>query len=492
MATFNHLRYVICFIAWLSLLALYSHRANLSIAIIGMVQEKTKEKNESIKSTSSCPLRYNKTHSEIEEKTEKFIWGEAVQNYILMAYNAGYMLGHVPGAFLSIAYGSRAVMLFCITSSTILTFVSLFFAQYQWVFFGFRALIGLVNGPLYPMIHETIAAHSPPAERTFLTMFTHTGNLVSLAVVLPLGGYLIENYVNGWKYIFYMTGAFGILASIFWAIFVYSEPETNPLMSNCEKEHIVNSIYPNGKPPKKSLKNVPFFKIFTSRHIYLFTLAHFGKMMILYMNLFGIVKYLYKFFDLSSVNAGYLSVIPFGADFVFQLFYPKIVEMMKKRGFSISVIRRLNTFIGSLGSCAFLIALSFVKCTQLGVAIVLASLSLMFLAPMQAGYFTAIIEHAPQYAGITFSFINIGGTLSGVVQRYLTALMTQNFSDIRMAYKYSFIVTGVTSFVLSMFYVLFGTADLQPWAKTKQEDEHPQNVHENINVISDEEINTKI
>ncbi|KII75057.1 putative transporter [Thelohanellus kitauei] len=460
--TFQRFRYVVCLSAWLSLLALYSHRINLSIGIIGMAKEKSSTKTED----STCPLRYNKTLTEVQIQTEKFEWSESMQNYVLLAYNVGYMIGHVPGAFLSISFGYRKVMMFCISISTILTIISVFLAPYQWIFFSVRSMIGLVHGPLYPIIHETIAAHSPPSERTFLTMLTHTGNLISLAIVLPLGGLFIDNFINGWKYVFYLSGGLGVFATVMWISFVYSEPDENPWMSTSEQKYIVTSIYPNGKPPKKTMSNVPFSKIFTSPHLYIFTVVHFGKLFVLYMNLFGIVKYLYKYFTLSPVMAGNLAVIPFVADFAFQTVYPKFVNVMKDGGMKITNIRRFNTFIGSFGCSTFLIASSFIPCSNLVGGIVLQTLSLMFLAPFQAGYFTAIIEHAPQYAGVTFSFINIGGTFSGVAQRFLVAQLSEHFSDMRVAYKYSFIITGIVSFILSMVYVIFGTADLQPWAQT--------------------------
>ncbi|KII71769.1 Vesicular glutamate transporter 1 [Thelohanellus kitauei] len=125
-----------------------------------------------------------------------------MQNYVFLAYNLGYMIGHVPGALLSITFCYCRVMIFFLAASTILTIVSVFAAHYQWFFFVIRSLIGLVNGPLYPIVHETIAGHSPPSERTFLALFTHIGNLVSLALIHPIGGLFIDNFINCWKYVF--------------------------------------------------------------------------------------------------------------------------------------------------------------------------------------------------------------------------------------------------------------------------------------------------
>ncbi|KAF1742791.1 hypothetical protein MXB_3254, partial [Myxobolus squamalis] len=358
--------------------------------------------------------------------------------------------------------------------STILTFISVPAVEYFWAFFTIRAIIGLVNGPLYPIIHETIANHAPAEERTWLLMMTHTGNIISLIVTFPTGGYLVENVPNGWKCIIYMTGGFGIVAFILWCVFVFSEPDQNPWMSREEERYISTSIYPNGKPAAKTISNIPFRSILTSPHLYILLIAHFGKLFILYMNLFGLVKYLYAYYDISRSMAGNLAVIPFLADFIFQLIYPKVVAWMKGRGMGITNIRRLNTFIGALGCSSFLIASGFLSCTNIPAGIAVSSLSLLFLAPYQGGYFTAIVEFAPQYAGINMAIINVGGSFSGVVQRYVTAFFLTTIPDIRLAYRYSFILTGLIAFLCSMVYVVFGTAELQPWAKVIPKTATPQ------------------
>ncbi|KII73439.1 putative inorganic phosphate cotransporter [Thelohanellus kitauei] len=208
-------------------------------------------------------------------RTEKFEWSESMQNYVLLAYNVEYMIGHVPGAFLSIKFRYRRIMIFCLGASTILTIASVFVAPYQWVFFGIRSLIGLVNGPLYPIVHETIAGHSPSRERTFLTLFTHTGNLVSLALILPIGGLFINNFINGWKYVFFLSGGLGVLATSMWTLFVYSEHDENPWMSEFEQKYITSQIYPQGKPPNKTMKNVPFLHLLNSISSQLSTLENY-------------------------------------------------------------------------------------------------------------------------------------------------------------------------------------------------------------------------
>ncbi|KII71774.1 hypothetical protein RF11_12433 [Thelohanellus kitauei] len=127
----------------------------------------------------------------------------------------------------------------------------------------------------------------------------------------------------------------------------------------------------------------------------------------------------------------------------------------------------------------------FIPCTNLVGSIILQTLNLMFLGPFQAGYFKAIIDHAPQYSGVTFSFISTGGTFYRVAQRFFVAKLSERIPDMIVAYKYSFIITGIVSFIISMVYVVFGTADLQPWAQTgRKKPENNKNNSKNSREVS--------
>ncbi|KAF1741865.1 hypothetical protein MXB_5593 [Myxobolus squamalis] len=292
-------------------------------------------------SDDHCPsINKNKAFI-VDNLTQQFDWDEKKQNYLLLAFNLGYTIGHIPGGLLSIKYGPRDLMIFCLLSSTILTAVSIAATINFWVFFTFRVLIGLSNGPLFAIIHQTIANYAPAEERTLLLLFTHTGTVISLVIIFPLGGYLVQYVPDGWKYIFYMSIVFGFISFILWTIFVYSEPEQNHWMSDEEKNYVVKSVYPNGKPPKKTISNIPFSRIFRSPHLYILSCAHFGKSFILYMNLFGIVKFLFAYYDLTRPMAANLAVIPFLVDFIFQLIYPIFVKIMKNKGMKITNIRSM-------------------------------------------------------------------------------------------------------------------------------------------------------
>lgn len=385
-----------------------------------------------------------------------------------MTFNIGYLLGHLPFAILCNLYGPRSIMMICVFCSSILTIFLILAAKNYMSFLILRGIIGFFNGPLYPIVHQIVASYCPPTERTYMLVITYSGNIMSLLLTFPVGGYILDHIVNGWRLIFWLTGTLGMLSLVLWYVFVFSEPEENTWLSPGEILLINTSIYPHGKNKKRTISSIPFGKIFMSRHLYIFTMAHFAKMFIVYFNLFGIVKFLCSYFHLSRSNAGYISTIPFIVDFFGQISYPYIAQKLRNSSVSNTNFRKFNTLIGGFGSSCFLIGVSHVAQDNYKLAVFLLSVSLCFVACYQAGYFTAIIDYAPQYSAITMAFINIGGSLSGFLQRLITGLFFKKYNDINLTYKYSLWVTGLASMFLCLPYVLFGTSDLAAWAEIKK------------------------
>ncbi|KAF0987462.1 hypothetical protein HZS_7326, partial [Henneguya salminicola] len=448
---------------WFILMALYSNRINLTIAIIGMITAKTSTKN----FTDSCPSLRNKGSSYVDTMTSKFTWDEALQQYVLSAFSFGYMLSHIPLMLLSIAIGPGKIMSICLMISTIFTFLSIIAAKNEYFFMLTRGIIGFSNGQLYSFLQQIIVNYSPPNERGYALSLTQTGNIGSIAITFLIGGYILEYVIDGWKYIFIMTGSFAAVAWVLWNVFVTAQPSENAWMSILEKDYIMKRLYPNGQPPPLTLSTIPFRKIFTSPQIYLLSLVHFGKLLIMNNTLLGGVKYLYDYYNLSRFNAGNYAVIIFAVDFLLHFAYPLVVKFLTFRGWKTTNIRRFNTLVGAMGASGFLIAAGFIPCSNPILGLVTLGMSLWFIIPYQFGYFPNISDVGPRYSMVTMSIVNVLGSFSGVAQRYLTGFLMKQFpSNLRLAYRYSFIITGIVALITSMPYVFFGSSEIQPWAVT--------------------------
>ncbi|KAF1742744.1 hypothetical protein MXB_5068 [Myxobolus squamalis] len=382
---------------------------------------------------------------------------------ILIAYNMGYFVTHIPNTLLSIKFGTRYVLIVSMVLSTTLTFLSPLAAKNFYLLFFLRVLTGASHGSLFPNIQEIIANYAVPAERTVIMLLTHTGSVFSLLILFPAGGYLVQNVPNGWKYVFYISGGMGCLSLVFLVLFVFPECEENPWMREEERQYIISGIYPNGKPPRKTVSTIPFRRVFFSYPIFCFSTAHFGKLMMLYMSLYGLPTYFFRYYDISMFQAGCIAFIPFAFEIIGQLVYSRISVMISRTGIGSIRLRRLNTFIGSCGCSISLLIVAFLPCTSIIPAVILISINVFSIGPFQAGYMMEQMEWDPFNAGIVMSIVNIAGSISGVCQlllnllfRYLTPISTQEI------YKNSFIVTSFVSFFMTMIYVVLGPTKYEP------------------------------
>lgn len=57
---------------------------------------------------------------------------------------------------------------------------------------------------------------------------------------MPISGYLIASF--GWEYVFYVTGAVGLIWSLAWFMLIYDTPAQHPRISDDERNYIESSI----------------------------------------------------------------------------------------------------------------------------------------------------------------------------------------------------------------------------------------------------------
>lgn len=464
----SSIRYVSCFVIWLTLFTFYAMRSNMSIALLAMTSQASVENSTSY---SSCITEDKLTQKSTPEHFE-FSWTQGEQGILLASFFGGYMLTHVLGAVLSLAFGARNVMIVCLVGSTFFTF-SMLYLPYLGLskFIAGRVMIGLFSGPLYPILHELLALYAAESERTRLTVITHTGNIIGLAFNFGVGGYIVEHYPLGWKYLFIMNGCLGFLTLVLWCLFVYSSPDNHPFMNESEKVYIRGS---NGGKDTHciSLKKVPFCSILTSYQVWIACMAQFGTSVILFAQLTGHPKYLSSVFGLTKAMASYLSIIPFISNFIFQLAYPFIFDFNRySHLMTKTTYRRINALIGYLGSSVFLSLVGFATCKQMYLSLVFVTLSMIFLGANQSGPFTNMIDLSPRFSGIIMAHTSLFSSLSGLLQPQLASYLLR-YGDRKEGYRLVFMITALMSFLMGVPFILSGRSEEQPWSrisKTKED-----------------------
>jgi len=102
-----------------------------------------------------------------------------------------------------------------------------------------------------------------------------------------------------------------------------------------------------------------------------------------------------------------------------------MLPALKKRNSRI----RGGWLIGMLGGAIFLVAVSFLSCTQTALAVTLMTLASTFCGVSMCGFFVNHMDIAPVYAGTLMGVSNGVAAASGFIAPLVAALLTTDVSQ---------------------------------------------------------------
>ena len=160
--------------------------------------------------------------------------------YIFSAFGWSYVIAQVPGGWLLDRYGSRLVYAFSIIVWSLFTtmqgWVGFFSAGTAiTVLFGLRFLVGIAEAPSFPANARIVAAWFPSNERGTASAFFKSGQYFATVIFAPLMGWIAHDY--GWRYVFFVMGALGIVMGLVWIKTVYG-PKEHPGVNEAEFDYI--------------------------------------------------------------------------------------------------------------------------------------------------------------------------------------------------------------------------------------------------------------
>jgi MFS family permease len=97
----------------------------------------------------------------------------------------------------------------------------------------------------------------------------YAGAQFGTIISMPLSGLLAE---YSWPLIFYVFGAMGVIWSVLFLWTVYEDPQSNPKISDSEKNYINTSIWGTGVQERSP--KIPWGDVLTSMPFYAILFAH--------------------------------------------------------------------------------------------------------------------------------------------------------------------------------------------------------------------------
>jgi ACS family D-galactonate transporter-like MFS transporter len=220
---------------------------------------------------------------------------------------------------------------------------------------GLRTSIGVFEAPSYPCNNRIVTSWFPESERASAIAVYTSGQFVGLAFLMPTL-MTIQNYL-GWRGLFFVSGAIGLFWALVWYLF-YRDPGSHKKVNQAELEHISKGgglINGNVQEKTKStIKWSDFKEAFIHRKLWGVYLGQFclGSLFIFFLTWFP--TYLVNYRGLDFIKSGFLASIPFLAAFVGVLLSGFISDFLIKKGYSMSIARKIPVLCGMFLSTAII------------------------------------------------------------------------------------------------------------------------------------------
>nr|XP_039268419.1 sialin-like isoform X4 [Styela clava] len=436
-------RSIVLVMNFLAVFCLYVLRMNLSAAIVGMVdyeklnairssqfhlslQNESRLQNESLHfSYSTCEHAYYDDKEDISDietsavvEGKKFLWDENMQGLALGSYYYGYACSQIIGSWIARKVGRVKVMGFSFLAASLCTILTPAALEIGFEMFVIaRIAIGLFSGVTFPMMYAMWTMWAPPPERSILLGSTFSGAAIGVVVTLPLSGVLATTF--GWQSVFYVTGSIGCVWALLWLILIYDSPSEHPRISEKEKNFIQDSLGHNRD----------------------------GK------------------------SAG-LSAIPYIAKFVLYISAGFCAKRLISKGVKVIYVRKLFQSIGMFVPGLALIFAVYIKC-NIPLVMLVFILCVAVEAVTTPGVKVALIEMAPSFGGIIYAVANTMSATSGFIAPQIAGLLRTAYQeDPIQGWRALFWLSTSIVFAGGISFLLFGTVEVQEWAKSKDEEEN--------------------
>jgi len=419
----------------------YVLRVNLSIAIVAMTVNRSS-------TDSNGTITYERD----------FDWNSKEQGMILGSFFYGYVTTQILAGFLAPIVGAARLYGIGIVGSGILTLVIPTAAFYGYIpLMIVRLLIGILEGLVFPSMHELLSHWAPPMERTKHLAIATSGVHVGTFVTMGVSGVVAEHL--GWAWIFYIFGCTTILWWLIWFNEISEEPSKDKKISQEELEYLTGTI---DSVHRAKFSEAPWRSILTSVPIWAAVTAHTVQNTGSYTLLTQMPTFLNDVYGWRLDKMGMLVAIPYITVAIVLQFAGILADTLRGRyGINTGTVRKMFT------SGAFVVEMVFLLLTARAVSIpaVITCLSIAVGIGGFTSYSVNYLDLGPQYASLPLGFSNPLATLPGVFTPTITGYIVQN----KLASEWHtvfYFMAGVYLFG-AIFYGAFGSGERQPWAIPK-------------------------
>jgi MFS family permease len=318
-------------------------------------------------------------------------------------------------------FGARKVLTFVVFFWSVMTVAT----GHAWGFVSMlviRFIFGLGEAGCYPTMTRSFEIWYPKSERGIASGVSHSGSMLGLAAVPPLGVLIISTW--GWPAVFYIFGGVGVVwATFFW--FMYRDhPEDHRRVNNAEAAYIHSGL-PARSLDKAKVK-VPWGQILSSWNMWAIALSYGAWAYGGYFFWFWMPTYMMEKHHISLKSMGYLAPLPLFAGAVGMVVGGVVMDVIYKKTKNIKLSRRI-VGIGAMAlASAFMLPVPFVSNPVL--MVICMSICNFGNSAIVSLSWAVCIDVSGGFSGSVSSVMSTVGQASGSVSAVLFGIMAQRGS----------------------------------------------------------------
>ncbi|GAA3892678.1 MULTISPECIES: MFS transporter [Gibbsiella] len=331
------------------------------------------------------------------------------------AFGISYVIMQIPGGWLLDKYGSRIVYGGALIGWSMVTMLQgtiYLYASPLMVLIILRLLMGAIEAPAFPANSRLSVQWFPNSERGFVTSVYQAAQYISLALITPLMTIILHTW--SWHYVFYYIGMIGVVLGVLWLVYI-RDPLRHKKVNQAEIAYIkagggMPELGAEAKKEKVSFAQIK--KVCINRMMIGVYIGQFCLTSITWFFLTWFPTYLYQDKGMSILKVGMIASVPAIAGFIGGISGGVFSDFLLKKGYSLTVARKLPIICGMLLSCTIITA----NYTDSEV-IVIAAMSLAFFAKGfgNLGWCVLSDTSPKEVLGVAGGVFNMCGNLASIV-----------------------------------------------------------------------------
>jgi sugar phosphate permease len=344
--------------------------------------------------------------------SKEFGFDKVTMGVIFSAFVWAYALFQVPGGWLSDRFGARGVLTGVVAYWSLMTAATA--AAFSGAsFVAVRFLFGVGEAGAFPGATRAMQLWYPRRERGLVQGVTHSASRLGAAIAPPIVVLIMSEL--GWRPVFYICGAVGLLWALWWALSYRNLPEEHHLVNKAELE-LIRGRGPDGAinpPPMEKQTNVPWGTLVSSGNMWAIMFAYFTYVYCLWIFLSWLPSYLIEARHFTLIKVGIFASLPLLAGVVGDTVGGVATDWLLKVSGSAKIGRRVVAITGLLGCAVCIVPAALTENAY--VAVYCLTASLFFLEFTIGPSWAVPMDTGGKYSGTVSGMMNMAGNFGGAL-----------------------------------------------------------------------------